>query len=44
MMLAYITLNYDIEPLNKRPLNDYHGDFNIPSQSATIKVRRRKGM
>ena len=44
MLLAYITLNYDMEALNKRPLNEYYGDFDIPSQSATIKVRRRKGM
>lgn len=44
MMLAYITLNYDMEALNKRPSNNYYGDFNIPSQSATIKVRRRKVM
>lgn len=43
MMLAYITLNYDIESLSKRPLNDIHGDFNIPPRSASIKVRRRKG-
>ena len=43
MVLAYIiTLTYDIESLNKRPSNDIHGDINIPSRSAMIKVRRRK--
>ncbi|KAK0516828.1 hypothetical protein JMJ35_001431 [Cladonia borealis] len=42
LLIAYITLHYDIQPLEKRPLNTVFGDTNIPSISATIRVRRRK--
>ncbi len=42
LLIAYITLHYDIQPLEERPLNTIFGDTNIPSISATIRVRRRK--
>ena len=42
LLIAYITLHYDIQPLKERPLNTVFGDTNIPSISATIRVRRRK--
>ena len=42
LLIAYITLHYDIQPLEERPLNTIFGDTNIPSMSATIRVRRRK--
>lgn len=42
LLISYITLHYDIQPLKERPLNTVFGDTNIPSISATIRVRRRK--
>ena len=42
LLLAYITLNYDVNPFDKRPANTVFGDTNIPPMSARIKVRRRK--
>ena len=42
LLMAYITLHYDIQPLEERPLNTVFGDTNIPNVSATIRVRRRK--
>lgn len=42
LLLAYVALNYDVQPLEKRPLNRIFGDSILPSQSATISVRRRK--
>lgn len=44
LLIAYITLHYDIQPLEERPLNTIFGDTNIPSMSATIRVRRRKAV
>ncbi|KAL8930623.1 MAG: hypothetical protein Q9208_000494 [Pyrenodesmia sp. 3 TL-2023] len=43
LIVSSIVINYDIESLPDRPTNDFHGDFNIPSRTATIKVRRRNG-
>lgn len=42
LLLAYIALKYDMKPLAKRPLNRVFGDSLVPSQTATITVRRRK--
>ncbi|KAL2038268.1 hypothetical protein N7G274_008917 [Stereocaulon virgatum] len=42
LLIAYITLNYDVQLLDKRPLNTVFADTNIPSRSARISVRRRK--
>lgn len=42
LLIAYITLNYDIQPLDKRPPNTVFADTNIPSFSTRIKVRRMK--
>ena len=42
LLMAYITLHYDIQPLDKRPPNTVFADTNIPNISATIRVRRRK--
>lgn len=41
LLLAYVALNYDVQPLEKRPLNRIFGDSIVPSQKATISVRRR---
>lgn len=41
LMIAYITLNYDIQAIDKRPPSTVFGDANIPSMSACITVRRR---
>ena len=42
LMVAYITLHYDIQPLQSRPANQIFGDTLVPSTSTTLKVRRRK--
>ncbi|KAL8797974.1 MAG: hypothetical protein Q9182_007066 [Xanthomendoza sp. 2 TL-2023] len=42
LMVAYITLNYDIQPLGHRPVNLVFGDSIFPPRGTTIKVRRRK--
>ncbi|CAF9931029.1 MAG: hypothetical protein ALECFALPRED_004781 [Alectoria fallacina] len=41
LMIAYITLKYEIEPISKRPESVVFGDANVPSMSTSIKVRRR---
>ena len=42
LMLAYVTLNYDIQHIGQRPVNQVFGDSVIPSRTATMMVRRRK--
>lgn len=42
LMLAYVTLNYDIQYIAQRPVNRVFGDSIIPSPTATMMVRRRK--
>lgn len=42
LMLAYVTLNYDIQYMAQRPVNQVFGDSIIPSPTATMMVRRRK--
>lgn len=41
MLLAYMVMNYEIEPLPTRPPNKWFGQTLIPPMKATIKVRRR---
>lgn len=41
MMLAYITMNYEIPYLAERPANQWIGSAVIPPPTATLKVRRR---
>jgi cytochrome P450 len=41
LLLAYMVLNYDIEPLEKRPDGKWIGQVSLPDMKATIKVRRR---
>ncbi|KAH8589744.1 cytochrome P450 [Bisporella sp. PMI_857] len=41
LLLAYIALNYDIEPLDVRPPNEWWSDFSLP-QNVKLRVRRRK--
>jgi cytochrome P450 len=41
LLLAYMVLNYDIEPLEKRPDGKWVGTVCLPDMKATIKVRRR---
>ncbi|KAL2354368.1 cytochrome P450 [Cryomyces antarcticus] len=41
LLLAFIVLHYDMEPLAVRPPNLYVSDFTAPPFKATIRVRRR---
>jgi hypothetical protein len=43
LMVAYIVMNYDVEPIPVRPLNSELVGSVVPSRTATLKVRRRKG-
>ena len=43
LILAYIAMNYEIEPLKNRPPNTWFGLNAVPSMKATIKVRRKEG-
>ncbi|KAE8370490.1 cytochrome P450 [Aspergillus caelatus] len=40
IVIAYILLNYDIRPLDKRPDNIKFADLNIPHLSHIIKIKR----
>lgn len=42
LMLAYIIMNYDVQPLLQRPKNQVIAGTIIPPMKAGIKVRRRK--
>ncbi|KAL8737232.1 MAG: hypothetical protein Q9181_001886 [Wetmoreana brouardii] len=42
LMLAYMVMKYDIEPLAVRPSNRWLGGIRLPPTKATIRVRRRK--
>lgn len=42
MILAYMTMYYEIEPLEKRPESTWMGSTVLPPMTATIRVRRRK--
>lgn len=42
LLLAYMVLNYDIEPLSERPKGTSFSTVILPSTKATIRVRRRK--
>lgn len=42
MMLAYIMMNYDVQPLEHRPENKVYGQVIVPSMNTTIKIKRRK--
>ena len=42
LILAYMILNYDIEPLDKRPEDIFAGPSKLPPLASTIKVRRRQ--
>ena len=41
MFLAYMTMNYDIEPLKTRPKNLVMPNMQLPDANATIRVRRK---
>jgi cytochrome P450 len=41
-MLAYLTLNYDVEAMGPQPKTNVIGDAALPPISATIRIRRRK--
>jgi len=42
MLLAYITIHYEIEPLQERSANTWMGQHVLPPMKATLRVRRRK--
>jgi hypothetical protein len=41
MVIGYILMNYDIEPLAERPLNSIIGQTIMPPLKVKIRVRRR---
>ncbi|KAK5119965.1 hypothetical protein LTR85_007041 [Meristemomyces frigidus] len=41
MLLSYLVLNYDVEPLAERPPNTWFGPNVIPPMKRTMRVRRR---
>ena len=43
LILAYIVMNYEIEPLKERPPNTWFGQNIFPPTKATIRVRRKEG-
>lgn len=43
LLLAYMVMNYEVEPLAARPPNQWFGQSNLPPMRASIRVRRRKG-
>ena len=42
LMLMYMTMNYDIEPLPTRPVQKWIGPTKIPATKATLRVRRKQ--
>lgn len=42
LLLAYMVLNYDIEPLAERPAGKIVSEFVLPPLTATIRIKRRK--
>lgn len=42
LLLAYVVLNYDIEPLVERPSGTHFTNMNLPPVQATIRVKRRE--
>ena len=44
MLLAYMVMNYEIQPLKSRPVNVRFGGTSVPPMKAAIKVRRKEGM
>ncbi len=42
LLLAYVVLNYDIEPLVERPKGSWVANVSLPPMKAAIQVRRRK--
>lgn len=43
MLLAYMTMNYEIEPLPTRPPSRWFGQNLLPPMKATIRIRKRTG-
>lgn len=41
LLLAHMLMNYEVQPLENRPLNVWYGSTSIPSAKATVKVRRK---
>ena len=42
LMLAYMSMNYEIQHKGQRPVNWVLGDAIVPPETATMMVRRRK--
>lgn len=42
VMLGYLLLNYDFEPLEEKPKMIQIGEVIIPSEKTTVKMRRRR--
>ena len=43
MFLAYMLMNYDVEPLAERPPNKWMGAVVLPPMKATLRVKRKAG-
>lgn len=42
LLLAYVAVHYEVEPLAQRPERTVFGDVNVPSLTTSLRVRRRK--
>lgn len=42
LLIAYVTVHYEIEPIGERPGSTVFGDLSVPTLSKTMRVRRRK--
>lgn len=43
LLLAYMVMNYELQPLKSRPVNIWFGRSSVPPMKAAIKVRRKEG-
>ena len=43
LLLAYMVMNYEIQPLKSRPPNVWIGSTSVPPMKAALKVRRKEG-
>jgi hypothetical protein len=43
LVLAYIAMNYEIEPIAQRPANHWFVGSSGPPLETTIRIRRREG-
>lgn len=42
LMLAYLVMNYDVEPLGERPQNSVMNGMSLPSPTAVLGIKKRQ--